>query len=195
MTQTITVPYNADKLEVLNNQEGTNHFIKVQSSQTGGLNSPTLIIESRAKGASTYEVLKEIKVVGRYNFNVNSKSIEEFRFTIAEPQKAEFDTLTITHDASAGLADNSNLNTDPIDRILGGRDYMGSFSSLSQLNSTRAASPVEAWAVVTDGSSATIAYSNGTVFALSQQSGPTDEDILLEGLASGFLYVNQMEAG
>ena len=189
------IPKTADNLIVANTQTGTNHFIRINSSQTGGFNSPTLVIEAREKGASIYEVLREFSVVGRYNFNVNNKSIEEFRFTVINPELAEFDTLNVTHDASTGLADNSNLNTDTIDRILGGRDYLGSFASLSQLNSTRAASPVEAWAVVTDGSSASIAYSNGTVFALSQQSGPTDEDILLEGLASGFLYVNQMEAG
>ena len=192
------VPKTANKLEFANTQAGTDHFIKIQSSQTGAINSPTLVIEARDKGAATYEVLREVTVTSRYNFDVKSKSIAEFRFTILRPHLAEFDTLTVTHDASAGLADNSNLDTEVMDRLLTGEDYVGSnFANLAALNQARASAQAQSWALVADNGSGSpaIAVSNGSSFALIQQSGPTDEEILLEGLASGFLYVNQMEAG
>jgi len=196
--QEITIPITADKLIVKAEGVGTNHVIQIDSPIKNNRSNPKLVIEIRRKGSAQYETIHTY-LIGVDDVERFTASVEEYRFTFIDTELAGFNFVTFKDTTTTGENDNALLNTDLADRLLTGRDYVGSnYSTLAQLNSERASSHAMSWALVADNGNGVpgIAVSNGTNYSILESGGGTNqEEVLLEGLASGFLYVNDMRAG
>ena len=196
--QIIEIPITADKLIVKADGVGTNHAIEIESQDKNNRSNPKVVIEIRRKGSSQYETVMTY-LVGVDELERFTASVEEYRFTFIDTHLAGFNRVTFKDTTTAGENDNANLDTEVIEGILAGDDYVGSnYSTLAELNSTRANPAAMSWALVADNGngSPAIAVSNGVSYSILESGGGTNQDeVLLEGLASGFLYVNDMRAG
>ena len=195
--QKITIPVDASGLIVSATETGTEHYISVSSQPKTNISKPILVVEIRKKGSATYETVENFSIGIDSGFRFVAP-VDEYRFTVVGGEGCGIVKLDFKDTSFAGENDNSNLDTEVMDRLLSGDDYVGSnFNSLEELNATRASSQPMNWALVADNGSGSpgIAVSNGTGFVLLDSGGQSQEEILLEGLASGFLYVNEVEAG
>ncbi len=196
--QNITIPIDADGLVVKSTEPGTLHYVRIKSQPKQNRSNPILLVEIRKKGSAIYETVEKFKIGVDTNIRFTAP-VEEYRFTVRGGENCGILKLYMDDTVVAGDNDNSNLDTEVLDRVLSGDDYVGSnFSTLAELNSTRANPAAMSWALVADNGtgSPAIAVSDGTSFSLlAAGGGSNQEEVLLEGLASGFLYVNDMRAG
>ncbi len=194
--QEIIIPIDADGLIVKATETGTDHFIDIDSQQKRNQVRPILLIEIRCKGSSQYKTIERFKIGIDDNFKFTAP-IEEYRFTVIDGDNCGINQVVLKDYSTAGENSNANLDTDVVDRMLSGDDYVGSnFASLADLNAARSSSQPMTWALVADNGSGSpgIAVSNGTSFAL-MDSSTNDGDQLRAGFAGGSLYIKNLMVG
>ena len=196
--QEITIPIDSDGFIVKSTEAGTAHRVSIKAQPIRNISRPLLVVEIRRKGSTVYETVDRFKIGIEAGFNFTA-SLEEYRFTVVNAEGCGILNVFMEDFAEAGENDNSNLDTEVIEQVLSGDDYVGSnYSTLAQLNSTRANPAAMSWALVADNGNGSpgIAVSDGISYSILESGGGANqEEVLLEGLASGFLYVNNMRAG
>ena len=183
--QEIIIPIDADGLIVKATETGTNHFISVESQQKKNTSRPILLIEIRRKGSSQYETIEHFKIDIDDNFRFTAP-VDEYRFTVIGGDNCGINQVTLSDTATAGENSNDHLDTELMDKLLSGGDYLGAnYANLADLNAKQPDAPEGSWAIIADDggdpTSPAIVRNNGTGFeAIATGTGGSGDTNYIE---------------